>query len=122
LVTTGLELEYGVNLQLQRVSSALLSNTVSGIKQEWCMSEMNEEEKTIHALCKETFVSKSAGLGIIWVLAGILLSMAGTAVGFALTTSTEMTKSRSDISYIQSKQDKLDRDINRKLDILIDKK
>jgi hypothetical protein len=86
------------------------------------MSEMNEEEKTIHALCKETFVSKSAGLGIIWVLAGILLSMAGTAVGFALTTSTEMTKSRSDISYIQSKQDKLDRDINRKLDILIDKK
>lgn len=73
-------------------------------------------------LCKETFVSKALGLGVIWVLAGLLISMAGTAVGWALTTNTEITKSRSDISYMQVKQTQLDNDINRKLDILIGKK
>lgn len=86
------------------------------------MSEINEEEKTIHALCKETFISKSSGLGLVWVLAGVLLSMAGTAVGWALTTSTDITKSKSDISYMQVKQGQLDNDINRKLDILINSK
>lgn len=86
---------------------------------------MHKEPSTkdeIPNLCKETFVSKSAGLGLIWALAGVLLSMAGTAVGWALTTSTEITKSRSDITYMQVKQTQLDNDINRKLDILISNK
>lgn len=79
------------------------------------------EEKEIPELCKQTFISSKTGLGILWVLAGVLISMSGTAVGWAMATSNDVTKLKSEQSYLESKQDKLDADINKKLDILINR-
>ena len=80
----------------------------------------NKDE--IPALCKESFISKNNGIAIIWVLAGLLISAAGTAVGWALTTNTSITVLQSNSKVIMEKQEKLDTDINRKLDILIKNK
>jgi hypothetical protein len=73
----------------------------------------NKDE--IPELCKQTFVSTKAGLTIIWVLAGVLLSCAGTAIGWAMTTNTAITEIKGTQSVLQS-------EINSKLDFLIKQK
>jgi hypothetical protein len=86
---------------------------------------MNHKEPSttdeIAPLCKETFIGKGLGLTVIWVLAGLLISMAGTAVGWALTTTTDIVQTKSDVQYIQEKQTRLESDIVKKLDIIIGK-
>jgi hypothetical protein len=82
------------------------------------MAAMHKEPSNkdeIPELCKQTFVSTKAGLTIIWVLAGVMLSCAGTAIGWAMTTNTAITEIKGTQSVLQT-------EINSKLDFLIKQK
>jgi hypothetical protein len=83
---------------------------------------MNNEPSTteeIPPLCKATFVSISKGLAILYVAAGIAVAGATTAVGYAITQSTIVATIKEQTEQNKTKIDKLDAEINQKLDILI---
>ena len=73
------------------------------------------DKDEIPELCKQTFVSTKAGLTVIWILAGLLMSCAGTAVGWAMTTNTAITELKGIQSTLQDQ-------INGKLDLLLKQK
>jgi len=73
------------------------------------------DKEEIPELCKRTFVSTKTGLIVIWTLAGLLLSCAGTAIGWAMSTNTAITELKSSQEYLTTQ-------INAKLDLLLKRK
>lgn len=85
------------------------------------MTELKNCEE-IPDLCKETFLPWKKAAVMLYVLAGVLLSGAGTAIGWAMSTNTSITRLTEKSVIMEQRQDRLDKDINAKLDILINRK
>lgn len=82
---------------------------------------MEEEETKKHCdidvvpdLCKETFISTKTSLAALWVLAGIILSGTGIAIGWSRTID-------KDITEIKVNQNQLQEQVIDKLDYIIRK-
>lgn len=85
------------------------------------MTEPTTKEE-IPNLCKETFLPWKKAMVVIYVIAGLVLSGAGTAIAWAMTTNTTLTRLTEKSITIDQRQDRLDKQINDKLDILISRK
>ena len=76
--------------------------------------EPNSKEE-IPELCKQSFLTIGKALAILWILAGLLISMSVTGVTYAFATEKSLTE-------MKSAQNMLQEQINNKLDILIKQK
>jgi hypothetical protein len=85
------------------------------------MTEPSTTEE-IAPLCKATFVSISKGLAILYIAAGIACAGAATAVTYAIAQSTTVATIQEQTATNSTRLDKLDAEINKKLDILIQRK
>ena len=85
------------------------------------MAEPSTTEE-IPPLCRATFVSISKGLMILYIAAGVAFAGATTAVTYAITQSTTLATLAEQTAENKCKIDKLETEINKKLDILINKK
>lgn len=79
------------------------------------MTKKPECGEEIPELCKATFLSVGKSLAILWIVAGILISMSVSAVAFAMSTNQSITE-------LKSAQTVLNEQINSKLDYLIKRK
>jgi hypothetical protein len=85
------------------------------------MTEPSTKDE-IPNLCKETFLPWKKAMVILYVLAGVAISAASAGISWAMITNTELSKVTEKVIVINQRLDKLDRDINTKLDTLIARK
>jgi hypothetical protein len=76
------------------------------------MAIKHEHDEIPSDICKSTFLSISKGIMVLWVLAGLALSGAGTAIGWAMSADRQLVE-------LKTNQDQLQTQINEKLDFLI---
>jgi hypothetical protein len=82
------------------------------------MTEPSTTEE-IPPLCKATFLTISRALTVLYIAAGIVLAGLSTAVTYAITNSTSLATVKEKTTDNECKLNKIDADINRKLDYLI---
>jgi hypothetical protein len=76
----------------------------------------------IPELCEKTFVTNARAGRAVWVaLIAIIIPAAGVSIGWAFALGNTQAQQAEKISVIEGRQDKLDADINRKLDVLINR-
>jgi len=81
------------------------------------------DDKDIPDLCQKTFLSIARAEKMIWVfLIAVIIPAAGVSIGWAFALSNGQAKQDEKISVIENRQDRLDAEINRKLDVLIGRK
>jgi hypothetical protein len=82
---------------------------------------MTESSTTdeIPPLCKATFLTINRAIVVLYVACGIVLGGVGTAVTYAITTSTGLATLKEKTVENESRINRLETDINKKLDILI---
>ena len=85
------------------------------------MTKKEEEEKEIPSLCMQTFVTRAKALGVAWILAGVLFSLAGTAIGWALSANTSIANNTTEVANLKSNEVVALMSIERKMDILLNK-
>jgi hypothetical protein len=73
----------------------------------------------IPQLCKATFLTINRAIVILYVACGIVLGGVGTAVTYAISASTLVATLKEKTAENESRINKLETDINKKLDILI---
>jgi len=80
-------------------------------------------DEDIPDLCKKTFVSITNAVKTLWVVAiVIVLPSAGAGIGWSIVIGKEQVHQNDKIAVAESKLEKLENEINRKLDILIERK
>ena len=75
------------------------------------------EADIIKPVCEASFVKMKA----LWIAVPVALAMLGACVTYALSTSTDISTLKSSVAETRAKVDKLDVEINKKLDILIER-
>jgi hypothetical protein len=76
----------------------------------------------IPELCEKTFLTSASAGKYVWIfLIAIILPAAGVSIGWAFALGNTQAKQAEKISVIENRQDKLDVEINRKLDVLINR-
>jgi hypothetical protein len=78
------------------------------------MTIKHEHDEIPSDICKSTFLSISKGIMVLWVLAGLALSGAGTAIGWAMSADRSIVELKTNYDQMQTQ-------INQKLDILLRK-
>jgi len=84
--------------------------------------EKGEEISHIHDisdLCKSTFLDKDSATRTFWAICIFLITLAGSAIAWALSMSGTVSSLQTKSFYQEQKITQLDESINKKLDILI---
>jgi hypothetical protein len=85
------------------------------------MAEPSTTEE-IPPLCKATFLTINRAIVILYIACGIVLGGVGTAVTYAISTSTLVATLKEKTTENESRINRLETDINKKLDIIINKR
>ena len=85
------------------------------------MAEPSTTEE-IPPLCKATFLTINKAIVILYIACGIVLGGVGTAVTYAISTSTLVATLKEKTTENESRINRLETDINKKLDIIINKR
>ena len=85
------------------------------------MAEPSTTEE-IPPLCKATFLTINKAIVILYIACGIVLGGVGTAVTYAISASTLAATLKEKTAENESRIDRLETDINKKLDIIINKR
>ena len=84
-------------------------------------SGLHEFIEEVPQLCKQTFLSMETGIKVLWIVGALLLSCAGTAVAWAFTTNSAVVSMKEKQMSDEEKITQLDNEINKKLDVLINR-
>lgn len=79
------------------------------------------EEKYPREICEEVLVKKSTVFSSFWIAVPVVLVLIGSAVAWAVATSSDVSSLKTDMSNVKVRLDKLDEQVNQKLDIIIAK-
>ena len=83
--------------------------------------EPNSNEE-IPELCMKTFLSLEKALVCLWLACGLAVAGIGGAVTWAFATNSSIVSMKEKQANDESRIDMLDKEINKKLDILISRK
>lgn len=89
------------------------------------MAAMHKEpssDEEIPELCKKTFLSLDKALVALWLACGLVVAGIGGAVTWAFATNSSIVSMKEKQANDESRIDMLDKQINAKLDILINRK
>lgn len=78
-----------------------------------------ESNEDIPDLCKSMFLSNSKFLGMVWVMAGLLMTGSGSCIAWAMTTNSSIVELKQAQMAQESQLKQLQSEINDKLNILI---
>lgn len=81
---------------------------------------MAEHDKVLD-ICEEKFISRKSVWNSFWIVIPIVLVLMGSAVAWAITQTSDVSSLKSTTAEMSHRLDKLDSEINKKLDILIER-
>jgi hypothetical protein len=84
--------------------------------------ENQEDQKHPSDICQATFLTLSRAIVIMYIAGGIAISGIGIAVSYALTTTSDISTLKEQSAQNACRIDKLETQINQKLDIIIRQK
>jgi len=79
------------------------------------------DEKFPREICEEVLIKKSSIFNSFWVIIPLVLLIMGSAVAWSLTISNDVSTLKANTAQMSTRLDKLDQEINRKLDLLIER-
>lgn len=85
------------------------------------MKHTIDSEDEIPDLCKNIFFSKDKLYGLAWALAVVFVLGYGAAVAYAISNSVAVSKIESKTAVNENNIEVLNTQINKKLDLLLDK-
>jgi len=80
------------------------------------------DEEEIPDLCKKTFLTLDKALVCLWLASGLIIAGIGGAVTWAFTTNSSIVTLKEKAVANEQRIDRLDAEINKKLDILVARK
>jgi hypothetical protein len=83
------------------------------------MEHRRKTDEEIKEVCQKTFVTMDRALFALWLACGLVLTGAGTVISYGFATSNSITQLKDSQTSDQGRLDRLDKDINSKLDELI---
>ena len=80
------------------------------------------DEEEIPDLCKKTFLTLDKALVCLWLASGLVIAGIGGAVTWAFATNSSIMTLKEKAVANEQRIDRLDAEINKKLDILVNRK